>query len=214
MDPTIKRRCKATAKRSGQRCARAPIDGADVCRSHGGAAPQVKAAAARRLVVAKAAETVRGMGAWSPVTDPLAALADVAGEVLGVKAHLRGLVDRIVERQREADDDAVKAAAARLMGEPVGLRVPDDKGAEQMRAEFTAYMAMLNSAVTTLATIAKLNIDERMAAIDEARAAMVMEALRRSLAEAGLAGEAQTAAVATFGRHLRVVGKEAERRAA
>lgn len=207
----MKRRCTATAKRTGERCARAPIDGADICRSHGGAAPQVKAAAARRVVEAKALKAVQGLGTWQPVTDPLSALADVAGEVLAVKDHLRGLVGRIVERERQAEHDAVAMASARLTGEPVGLRVPDEKGAEQMRAEFTAYMAILNSAVGTLATIAKLNIDERMARIDEMRAEMIREALRRTFAEMGVAGEQQVRAFGVLGRHLKVVRQEGER---
>lgn len=41
--------CTATAKGSGKRCQRAPIQGATVCRMHGGAAPQVKAKAEERL---------------------------------------------------------------------------------------------------------------------------------------------------------------------
>lgn len=189
-------KCTSKAKRTGVRCTKWPVKGATVCPSHGGKAPQVKAAAARRVVEGQALKAVSALGRWGPVTDPLSALADVAGEVTAVKDFLRGLVEQIVERQSDP------------------LRVPDDKGAEQMRAEFTAYMAMLNTTVGTLATIAKLNIDERMARIDEARAEMIREALRRAFAEAGLAGEQQTKGLAAFGRHLRVVGADEKRRAA
>ena len=42
-------RCKAKAKSTSKRCARAAIAGAVVCRVHGGAAPQVRKAAAERL---------------------------------------------------------------------------------------------------------------------------------------------------------------------
>jgi hypothetical protein len=185
-----KARCRANSKRSGVRCKRYPVPGVDVCKMHGGGAPQVKAAAARRVVEGEALKAVSALGKWGPVTDPLSALADAAGEVTAVKDFLRGLVDDIVMRQADP------------------LRVPDDKGAEQMRAEFTAYMAMLNTTVGTLATIAKLNIDERMARIDEARAEMIREALRRAFAEAGLAGEQQTKGLAAFGRHLRIVAKD------
>jgi len=41
--------CTAKSKSTGTRCARSPIAGATVCRVHGGAAPQVKAAALERL---------------------------------------------------------------------------------------------------------------------------------------------------------------------
>jgi hypothetical protein len=43
-------RCTATSKQSGQRCKRRPIPGGPVCVIHGGAAPQVKAAAQARLL--------------------------------------------------------------------------------------------------------------------------------------------------------------------
>ena len=42
-------RCTATSKQSGERCKRRPIPGGAVCVMHGGAAPQVKAAAMERL---------------------------------------------------------------------------------------------------------------------------------------------------------------------
>lgn len=196
-------KCAATAKRTGERCTKWPVKGATVCPSHGGRAPQVKAKAARNLVEQDAARAVSAMGAWTPVTDPLSALADVAGEVTAVKDFLRGLVDRIVEREQR---HALEAGVARLMGDEGGLRVPDEKGVEQMRAEFQAYMAMLNSTVATLATIAKLNIDERMARIEEARKTMIIEAMRRGFAAAGVTGEAHTRGLAATVKHLRVVG--------
>lgn len=42
-------RCSATGKASGERCRKYAIRGATVCASHGGAAPQVRRAAAERL---------------------------------------------------------------------------------------------------------------------------------------------------------------------
>ena len=48
---TPRRQCTAKAKGTGQRCRQRPIRGGTVCHKHGGSAPQVKAAAARRLAV-------------------------------------------------------------------------------------------------------------------------------------------------------------------
>ena len=42
--------CVATNKKRGDRCQKQAIAGGTVCRFHGGAAPQVKAAAAKRLL--------------------------------------------------------------------------------------------------------------------------------------------------------------------
>lgn len=209
---STKPKCTGTSKRTGGPCGNYPIHGHTVCVAHGGRAPQVKAKAARNIVEGQALKAVSALGAWSPVTDPLSALADVAGEVTAVKDFLRGLVEQIVEREHRAARSPVMGAVDRLVGEEA-LRMPDDKGAEQMNAKFQAYMTMLDRTVSTLATIAKLNIDERMARIDEARAEMIREALRRAFAEAGLAGEQQTRGLAAFGRHLRVVGTETRRAA-
>ena len=41
--------CKAQSSRTGKRCGKVAILGGTVCRFHGGAAPQVKAAAAQRV---------------------------------------------------------------------------------------------------------------------------------------------------------------------
>lgn len=48
-DNPMKARCTAT-NRQGKRCGKAPIQGGNVCRMHGGAAPQVKQAAMERLM--------------------------------------------------------------------------------------------------------------------------------------------------------------------
>ncbi len=48
---TPRRQCTAKAKGTGKRCRQRPIRGGTVCHKHGGSAPQVKAAAARRLAV-------------------------------------------------------------------------------------------------------------------------------------------------------------------
>ena len=46
------RRCTAKSKQSQQRCKNAALLGAKTCRFHGSAAPQVKAASARRVLEA------------------------------------------------------------------------------------------------------------------------------------------------------------------
>src|SRR6476620_8391029 len=48
IDPSP-RRCSPPSSRTGKPCKLPPITGSNVCRSHGGAAPQVKAKARQRL---------------------------------------------------------------------------------------------------------------------------------------------------------------------
>ena len=65
--------CHATSKGSGAPCKRQAIAGAAVCRAHGGAAPQVKAAARSRLLalvdpaLAMLARAVRDTGSPTAV---------------------------------------------------------------------------------------------------------------------------------------------------
>lgn len=72
-DPIWRRnagQCTATSTRSGERCQRAPVKGATVCPTHGGRAPQVKAAAA--AVVAEKqvqAKALRVVQEWDPQVD-------------------------------------------------------------------------------------------------------------------------------------------------
>jgi hypothetical protein len=56
-------RCTATSKQRGERCKQPAITGGTVCRYHGGAAPQVKAAADKRLeeLKPKAILTIDGL---------------------------------------------------------------------------------------------------------------------------------------------------------
>src|SRR5262245_49174819 len=42
--------CTAHSSRTGERCRKAPIAGSNVCRTHGGAAPQVQAKARARIL--------------------------------------------------------------------------------------------------------------------------------------------------------------------
>jgi hypothetical protein len=52
--PGDRRRCTARANRTGVRCRRPAMHGLSICQSHGGRAPQVKAAGLRRVAEAKA----------------------------------------------------------------------------------------------------------------------------------------------------------------
>ncbi len=93
------RRCKALSKRSGQQCKRFPVPGGSVCYIHGGGAPAVRAAAARRKAEAEARALLELV--WdpnaAPVTNAVDALQRLAGrlqhaaDVLGARIEGEGL---------------------------------------------------------------------------------------------------------------------------
>ncbi len=177
----MSQQCKAKSKRSGEPCRRWSIQGGTVCIVHGGKSPRAKAAAARVNLdaeIRKAANKIE----WQPVGDPLTALSEVAGEITAFKDILRAKIED--------------------MQSWTGY---DDKGAEQLRALVAGYQAALSQTTVALATIAKLNIDERLAKIDERVRLTIIRALEATLAESGMTGPAMIAAKASFGRHLRAV---------
>lgn len=93
--------CIATAKGSGERCKRCPIPGGTVCVKHGGGAPHVRAAAARRLAEAKAAAKLARFG--EPVeVHPIEALLDLVHWTAGLVAYWRSQV-AIIEASQGLD---------------------------------------------------------------------------------------------------------------
>ena len=96
------RQCTATAKGSGNRCKRAAAPGASVCVKHGAGAPQVKAAAERRLEEQRAETVLReglaaAYGDQVPAIDPaeamLAAVSWKYAEVVALRVKVAELED-------------------------------------------------------------------------------------------------------------------------
>lgn len=128
-------------------------------------------AAAVRVVEAKATATLSDYGA-APVTDPLSALASLAGEIASLKDHLR---------QRVA---ALRGEEWRYTG----------RAGEQLRAEVAAYERALDRTGRILVEMARLGIDERLARVEEWQATILFGAVEAALRALGLdAGQQQAA---------------------
>src|SRR4051794_592389 len=87
-------RCGGHRKRDGAPCRRQPRTGAPVCLVHGGGAPQVKAAADRRVREGRARRDVETFGLPVEV-DPAEALLEevqrTAGHVAWLSEQVRGI---------------------------------------------------------------------------------------------------------------------------
>jgi len=142
------RRICGRMTRQKKPCTNSPVAGADVCRMHGGAAPQVKAKAQERIAEEKARRRLGQLeavlGSVEPVTNPLLELSKLAGEAIRWKQII---AERVAELQQ--------------------LRYEDLKGAEQMRAEIAIFERSLDRCSTILTSIVRLNIDERLATITD-----------------------------------------------
>lgn len=174
---------KCTARRSdGTPCGAYAIRGAEVCRAHGGSSPAVTAAAADRVLDERANRALARLDA-EPCDDPLAALAEVAGQVLAWKDSMAEQLDRLEELRYSATG----------------------AGTEQLRAEVALYERAMDRAVKVLGVIAHLDIDNRLARISEQQADVVARAVQAGLDHAGVTGTPAAEARAVVARHLRSV---------
>lgn len=178
-DLTDRRQCKAVAKRTGKRCGAYAIRGAEVCRVHGGMAPQVRAAAARRLA-----------------EDRLRRRLD--------QAEIREVADPIGEFQRMvAEALALKDMLASHVASLDALRFTDARGSEQLRAEVALYERAMDRSARFLETWVKLGMEERLVRVTEVQAAAMGAALDRALTAAGIDGERRREVVAALASELR-----------
>lgn len=125
-DPSTKPRCTAHTT-TGRPCRRWPIRGGTVCPSHGGAAPQVRAAATRRLGEDPATSwpaTTEAQPDPDPIDPGAAAAFALYGEtqgaaVLAVAAAIRAADEAARAAGAEADERraAVDLVAERLRGQ-------------------------------------------------------------------------------------------------
>lgn len=166
---------------TGGVCKNLPMEGTNRCYHHGGAAPQVKRKAAERLALAKAQRTLESLGETEPVTDPITALEDLAGQAVALCDVLRGAVSRLEQ-----------------------VRYQDGHAGEQIRGELQAYLSALGRAESILGKIISLDLASRRLALDEARVLLVVNAVTKVLGhrDLDLDAERQRRARALIAREL------------
>lgn len=177
-----KPRCTGRSKRTKKPCRNSPMRGSKVCRMHGGGTPQARNKASRRLVEAEARRAFGRLGDVStPIEDPLTALASLAGHVT---AWMEFLAGRIGDLER--------------------LAYSGETG-EQIKGEIILFERALDRCNTVLATMGRLNIDERLARVSEKQVQLVGDAITAALADLGLNAEQQREARLGVVRHLRLI---------
>lgn len=179
-----KPRCSARARTApGGICHMQRMKRQKRCHMHGGKSPQAK----ERLARERVDEKLTAMAAYydkGPIQDPLSALKELAGEVVGWKDFMR-------EKVAELDT----------------LSYSTDYG-ETARAVVQLFERAMDRAGDFLFKIAKLNIDERLAAVSEQQAKMIEDGFFDALDEAGIpvtAMDTRDKVAVAFARHLSVV---------
>jgi hypothetical protein len=165
----------------GQPCGAYAVNGARVCSAHGGQAPQVKAKAEERIAEERIRKELARLDVV-PVDDYLGQIALIAGQVIAWKDALAGKVNALSS-----------------------LRYEGTRAGEQLRAEVALWERALDRCERFLSAMARMNIEERMAKVTEAQAAMAQKALLATLGEMGFTPQQQRDAQARLGRHLRAV---------
>ncbi len=147
--------------RSGGSCRQPAMQGSPRCRMHGGASPQARSAARVRLAERRALAVLEREGI-PPMTDPLAALQQLAGEALRLKEYF---ADRL-------------AALEQLRYE--------GRAGEQLRAEVALFERALDRAQKFALDLAKLNLEDRLVRLSEAQGRMLAQCVEAALQACGL----------------------------
>lgn len=126
------------------------------CKWHGGASPN-----GRKHAVSDQARAELARLSLPPVDDPLSALAAITAEVIGWKDQMAGLVNKLASVRYEAQGDG--------------------GGGEQLRAEVALLERAFDRCEKFLTAMARLNIDERLARVSEAQAAVFVTVLLAAL---------------------------------
>jgi hypothetical protein len=175
-------------KRDGNPCGAPPIKGGKRCVRHGGKAPQVQAAAARRVAEAAAQEqmvkAVRTLGLPIDV-DPGKALLD---EIHWTAGHVAWLREKVQEL--EADDLVWgKTQHDDGVGPQGVVDVTTEKAAPSVWYEL--YMKERDHLAKVCALALRAGIEERKVKLAESQGALVADVIRRILAALGLTPEQQ-----------------------
>lgn len=210
-------RCTAT-NRAGDRCGRWPAVGATVCSSHGGKAPQVRRAAARRREEQAAQEAVRALGLPVDVS-PTDALLEEVRWTAGHVAWLRGRVQELEEQPggaRHALTWGTSKVTDKRSSENPGI---DTVEAAAPSVWYELYERERRHLVAVASAALKAGVEERKVKLAENQGLLVATALKTILAgllqallAAGMAAHLETAWQAAVSeivpRELRRIGGE------
>jgi hypothetical protein len=180
-----KNQCKATSATTGEQCTEGALPGLDVCSHHGGRAPRAKAKSAEFVRQEKARTALERLGVdVTVVTNPYLALQHHAAQMIAWRDYCAGMAMAL---------------------DPSQVRYSSQQELEQVRGEIQIYQRSQQDTTTALAALARLQVDEHLAAIHAATLAMLLSALRDTLAAAGLDTAAASAIKSGFAQRVRVI---------
>ena len=193
-------KCKAR-KRDGTQCRAWPIKGAEVCRVHGGRAPQVKAAAARRLAAQAAEQAVRTLGLAVDISPTEALLEEVrwtAGHVAWLRSRVQELAEEPTHRRVSfdgEDEDLLETPGQRgalTWGTTKVKTGGDDAGTTQEAKPslwYELYARERAHLIRVCSEAIRAGVEERRVRLAEQQGDLLALAIRRILEAFGLADD-------------------------
>jgi hypothetical protein len=180
--------------RFGEICAHEALQGSNPprCEDHLLKMPPNRRAIAERQVETAAREQLGDLIEREGVVVETPRLEDIANPFLMLMEQAQRVMDFQAETKRNLDK--LQADEWRYSGDRIG---------EQIRGEVVLYERQLKAATDMLAKIAKLNIEERLARINERQAAIIEMAIVRTLAELDLPLELQAQARTRIVNHMK-----------
>jgi hypothetical protein len=164
---------------NGKRCTTKVLEGYPLCKTH------IKNATIEDIALVRSKDIAFDKMTGRYVTNPLEELAGLVSEVLTYK-------------------DYCAQQVARLRGE----ERYEGRSGEQLRAEVALYERSLDRAGKLLVEWSRLNIDDRLTRIEEAKAATILEVIRRSMLAAELSEDQRKKAEETAVKELRALGRK------
>lgn len=179
---------KCTARKSnGEPCKNWAVKGATVCRNHGGSAPQVRAAAARRREQEAAQKAVATLGLPVDIS-PTEALLEEVRWTAGHVQWLRGRVQELdtVPVVHDVHGDPVEPAEGHdlVWGTTKVKTGGDDAGTTQEATPsvwYELYERERKHLVTVCAAALKAGVEERRVRLAEQQGELVATVIRRIL---------------------------------
>lgn len=199
--PRQARPCKSK-KKNGEPCSNYAMNGATVCHSHGGRAPQVKAAARRRLEREAATKAMTTYGLPREIAPDIALLEEVhrtAGHVAWLYEIVKGI----------EQDDLVWGKVEEV-----------DKGAGEFTGTDTTYRAQANIWLDLyqrerkhLTDVCKAaltaGIAERQVKLAEQQGTLIAQVITRILDDLSLSADQRALVSTVVPRHLMAVAEAA-----
>lgn len=196
-----RRRCWGRKQGTDEQCGQMAMDGQNICRKHGGNAPQNLAKAKERVTEQKAAALVATYGLKIETTAAQALL----DEVQWTAGHVAWLRERVQEIEASAEPGSKSALVWGVTKKKTG---GEDYGTTEEAVPnvwLKLYQQERDHLVKVSSAAIKAGIEERRVQLAEQQGALVAQAIRAILGDLQLTPEQQARVPEIVPRHLRAI---------